>query len=106
MVVGKARKIVCNDNRPFKRAASEPRRVCVICLDGRALQVLLLGTIGMQVMRQCLRVDLVIMVALVVGCVCEWEVGQESLCWQSQLNFNVVNVSSQTITRSVAVRPQ
>jgi hypothetical protein len=32
------------------------------------LQVLLLGTIGMQVMRQCLRVDLVIMVAFLVGC--------------------------------------
>jgi hypothetical protein len=30
------------------------------------LQVLLLGT--MHVMRQCLRVDLVIMVALAVGC--------------------------------------
>jgi hypothetical protein len=32
------------------------------------LQVLLLGTIGMHVLRQCLRVDLVIMVALAVGC--------------------------------------
>jgi hypothetical protein len=62
---------------------------CVICLDGRALQVLLLGTIGMQVMRQCLSVDFVIIVAVGDGLMVSGKVGQENFIRKSQVNFNV-----------------
>lgn len=44
----------------------------------RAPQVLLFGTIGMQVMRQCLRVDFVIMVAFARGLMESGKVGQEN----------------------------
>ena len=81
--------IVGNEYRPVRRAAAEPRRVCVICLDGHALQVWLLGTIGMQVMRQCLRVDFVIMLAFGGGLVVSGKVGQANLMRESQVNFNV-----------------
>jgi hypothetical protein len=62
---------------------------CVICLDGRALQVLLLGTIGMQVMRQCLSVDFVIIVAFGGGLMVSGKVGQENFIRESQVKFNV-----------------
>ena len=81
--------IVGNEYRPFRRAAAEPRRMWVICLDGHALQVLLLGTIGMQVMRQCLRVDFVIIVAFSRGLVVSGKVGQENFIRMSQVKFNV-----------------
>lgn len=46
-----------------------PSRAGMCKIARRTLvQVLLLGTIGMHVMRQCLMVDLVIMAAFVVGC--------------------------------------
>lgn len=44
----------------------------------RVLQVLLLGTIGMQVMRQCLRVDFVIIVAFRGGLAVGRRIGQEN----------------------------